>query len=134
MKNRIGTDLVEVSRVRDAIERTGEAFLNRVYTIGEQQYCDSKGAHRFESYAARFAVKEAFAKAVGTGIGEAVSFHEVEVIHDDAGKPGILLHGGTKAYFQQYFTGAEVDVSISHTATFAVATVLISGSVPSCNS
>lgn len=127
MKNRIGTDLVEVSRVRDAIERTGEAFLNRVYTPGEQQYCNGKGAHRFESYAARFAVKEAFAKAVGTGIGAAVSFHEVEVIHNNAGKPEILLHGSTKAYFQQYFPSAEIDVSISHTEAFAVAAVLVCG-------
>ena len=127
MMNRIGTDLVEVSRVQDAISRTGEAFLNRVYTKEEQAYCDDRGAHRFECYAARFAAKEALAKALGTGIGEHVSFSEIEVVHDALGKPELRLLGGTLEYFTRQFPGKSIDVSLSHTATLALATVLVTG-------
>lgn len=125
MKNRIGTDIVEVARVRDAIYRTGEAFLKRVYTDEEQAYCDGRGAHRFECYAARFAAKEAFSKAVGTGIGQFLSLEEIEIINDTLGKPVIRLKGRTAVYFEEHFTGAEIDVSLSHTADLAIATVLI---------
>ena len=127
MRNRIGTDLVEVARVRDAVERTGTAFLDRVYTKGEQSYCDSRGVHRFECYAARFAVKEALAKALGTGIGEFVSFGEIEIIHDSLGKPEVRLCGGTLEYFTRNFPDMQIDVSLSHTAALALATVLITG-------
>ena len=125
MMNRVGTDLVEVARVRDAIERTGEAFANRVYTKAEQLYCDGRGAHRFECYAARFAAKEALSKALGTGIGEHVSFSEIEVVHDDLGKPEIRLHGDTLNYFTRTFPGMTIDVSLSHTESLALATVLV---------
>lgn len=125
--NRIGTDLVEVSRVQDAISRTGAAFLNRVYTKEEQAYCDGRGAHRFECYAARFATKEALAKALGTGIGENVSFSEIEVRHDPFGKPEVRLYGGTLEYFTRYFPDMQIDVSLSHTANLALATVLVTG-------
>ncbi len=127
MRNRIGTDLVEVSRVQDAISHTGDAFLNRVYTKAEQSYCDSRGAHRFECYAARFAAKEALAKALGTGIGEHVSFSEIEVVHDALGKPEVRLYGRTLEYFTQQFPGMRIDVSLSHTASLALATVLVTG-------
>ena len=126
MKNRIGTDLVEVSRVQDAVSRTGEAFLNRVYTKAEQAYCDGRGAHRFECYAARFAAKEAFAKALGTGIGDHASFSEIEVLPDALGKPELRLYGDTLKYFTRAFPNMTVDVSLSHTATLAIATVLVS--------
>ncbi len=124
--NRIGTDIVEVARVREAIERTGEAFLNRVYTKGEQTYCDGRGAHRFECYAARFAAKEALAKALGTGIGEHVSFAEIEVIHDALGKPALRLYGGALDFYTRRFPDMQIDVSLSHTESLAVATVLVS--------
>ena len=127
MMNRIGTDLVEVSRVQEAIARTGEAFMNRVYTKEEQAYCDGRGAHRFECYAARFAVKEALAKALGTGIGEHVSFAEIEVVHDALGKPEVRLYGGTLDYFTRHYPHMQIDVSLSHTASLALATVLVTG-------
>ncbi len=125
MKNRIGTDLVEVARVREAISRTGEAFVNRVYTKAEQQYCDGRGAHRFECYAARFAAKEALAKALGTGIGEHVSFSEIEVVNDGLGKPEMRLCGDTLDYFTRAFPNMNIDVSLSHTESLAIATVLV---------
>lgn len=126
MKNRIGTDLIEVARVRDSIKRLGSHFLNRIYTSEEQAYCESRGVHRYECYAARFAAKEAFSKAMGTGIGEHVSFDGIEVVHNEQGKPSIRLHGTTAAYFEKHFTGAEIDVSLTHTGELALATVIVS--------
>ena len=122
---RVGTDIVEVDRVRRAVERTGEAFIRRVYTEGEAAYCDAGAARRFESYAARFAAKEAFAKATGEGVGANVHLNEVEVVNLDHGKPVLRLHGTTAAFFEEAFPGASVDVSLSHTSKLAVATVVI---------
>lgn len=128
--NRIGTDIVEVARVRASIERTGAHFLERVYTPQERVYCESRnGVRRFESYAARFAAKEAFAKALGTGIAGDVALSEIEVLHEEsgacAGRPRIRLHGATQRYFTEHFPGCGVEVSLSHTAALALATVLI---------
>lgn len=124
--NRIGTDIVEVARIQDAVSRTGEVFLNRVYTKEEQVYCESRGPHRFECYAARFAAKEALAKALGTGIGQHASLTEIEVVHDSLGKPALRLLGGTLDFFTRNFPGMKIDVSLSHTANLAIAIVLIS--------
>lgn len=118
-----GIDLVETARVARAIERQGEAFLRRVFTPAEQAYCGGL-AQSAASYAARWAAKEAVAKALGTGIGEAASLVEIEVTRDEAGQPGILLHGSAAA------TAAakgvkEVRVSLTHTEHYAAAFAVI---------
>ena len=124
----VGTDIVEVDRIKKAIERTGEPFLARVYTPAERQYCDNtKGSRRrYDSYAARFAAKEAYSKAAGTGIGADASLNEIEVTNLENGMPVLTLYGTAKAYFEAHFAGCRIDVSLSHTAKLAVATVLIS--------
>ena len=123
---KIGTDIVEVSRVKTAIERTGRAFLEHVYTETEISYCETgKTKGKYESYAARFAAKEAFSKAIGTGIGEDAHLKEIEVLNLDSGKPVIRLYGDTKAFFETNFSGSEIDISLSHTSKLALATVVI---------
>jgi holo-[acyl-carrier protein] synthase len=92
----VGTDLVEIGRIAGVIERHGARFLHRIYTERELACCDAlPGAPRVrvESLAARWAAKEAVAKALGTGIGRA-AFREIEVLQNGDGCPSLLLHGG----------------------------------------
>ena len=88
MKLATGVDLIEVTRIREAIDRHGERFVARIFTETEQREC----AGRFSSLAARFAVKEAVAKALGTGIGD-VSWLDIEVRGDENRAPHLYLHG-----------------------------------------
>ena len=93
----IGVDLAEVDRIRDALERpaTGGRFRSRVFTAGEQAYCERR-RRKYESYAARFAAKEAVMKALGRGWSREVAWIEIEVVRQRGGRPTIQLHG--KAY------------------------------------
>ena len=88
----LGMDLIDLDRVRQALQKNGEAFALRICTPDEWAYC-RKHADPVPRLAARFAAKEAVAKALGTGIGEKCAFTDVEVVRNDAGAPSILLHG-----------------------------------------
>lgn len=88
----LGMDLVDLDRVRQALQKNGEMFALRICTPDEWAYC-RKHADPVPRLAARFAAKEAVAKALGTGIGEKCAFTDVEVVRNDAGAPSILLHG-----------------------------------------
>src|SRR6202044_2480321 len=88
----LGTDLIEIERIERSVERFGERFLERVFTSGEIAYCYAKKASA-ESLAARFAAKEAGAKALGTGISRGVSWKEFEVKRETSGKPTLHLSG-----------------------------------------
>jgi holo-[acyl-carrier-protein] synthase len=81
-----GIDLVEIGRIERSVERYGQRFLNRVYTAAEQAYCLRK-RRAAESLAARFAAKEAGAKALGTGISQGVNWLEIEVVREPGGRP-----------------------------------------------
>jgi len=120
-----GVDIVEVSRVREAIERHGERFLHRVFTPGEITYCNR---HRNcdERFAARFAAKEAAMKALGTGWRRGVTWHDFEVVNATSGKPGIKLSGKALEIYHK-LGGNQIHVSISHTAAHAVAEVMVEG-------
>ena len=87
-----GIDLVEIARIQQSMERFGQRFLKRVYTSAEQAYCLRK-RNSAESLAARFAAKEAGAKALGTGISQGVSWLEIEVVREPSGRPTIQFHG-----------------------------------------
>jgi holo-[acyl-carrier protein] synthase len=94
----VGVDLVEVERIRKALEdpATGKRFRERVFTAAEVQYCEKKrGRGRYESYAARFAAKEAVMKALGRGWGAQVSWRDIEVARARSGKPDIVLRDKT---------------------------------------
>jgi holo-[acyl-carrier protein] synthase len=120
-----GIDLVEIARIQRSVERYGARFLNRVFTPAEQEYCLRKRAAA-ESFAARFAAKEAAAKALGTGISRGVHWLEIEVVREPGGKPGVAFHGSAA----RIASGLGVErtaLSLTHTAALAMASVLLEG-------
>jgi holo-[acyl-carrier protein] synthase len=118
-----GIDMVEIGRIEHSIHRYGSRFLNRVYTIGEQAYCQRK-RNAAESFAARFAAKEAGAKALGTGISYGVSWLEIEVIREPSGRPSLQFHGRA-AQIAAHIGFARAALSITHTAELAAASVVL---------
>ena len=122
----VGTDVIEIARIRGSIERFGEAFLRRVYTAEEMEYCRSKKKGAAESFAARFAAKEAGAKALGTGISRGVSWTEFAVGRERGGRPTLRLHG--RAGELAAALGVErVALSLSHGRDVAMAVVVLEG-------
>src|SRR5262252_2948720 len=118
-----GIDIAEVPRIREAIERHGERFIKRVFTEGEIEYCESK-ANRMESYAARFAAKEAGMKAIGTGWNHGVRWRDIEVVRPKGQRPTIQFHGQAAAFAQKLGT-KNVALSITHTREQALAHVIL---------
>ena len=118
-----GIDLVEIGRIQQSMDRYGSRFLNRVYTGAEQAYCLRK-RKAAESFAARFAAKEAGAKALGTGIRNGVSWLEIEVVRESSGRPTIQYHGRA-AQFAARLGVSRAALSITHTADLAMASVVL---------
>lgn len=118
----IGTDIVDVDRVKRSMEKN-EGFKELVYSEKEISYCE-KGRINYESFAGRFAAKEAFLKALGTGWRGDLAFNEIEITNDEKGKPFIALQGNTLKAFNK-LPGGKMHLSISHTAGQAVAFVII---------
>lgn len=121
----VGIDIVHVERIKKAIERYGKRFIDRIFTEKEQAYCSEK-ANPFESYAARFAVKEAVFKALGKGWAECGGFTSVEVINDKLGRPEVVFNGKA-GQFAESITSANVFVSITHDAGVTAAVVVLEG-------
>lgn len=119
----IGVDIVSVSRMKDAIERQGKRFLDRIFNLKEQAYCERK-KNRFESYAARFAAKEAVIKAKGGGKGR-FHFRDIEVRRGKNGKPFIYLSPPARRALG-ISPKAKFLLSLAHEREFAVATVAMS--------
>ncbi len=116
-----GIDIIEVGRIERLLERQGKKFLDRVYTKAEAKYCMAKGKPAIH-LAARFAAKEAVAKALGTGFARGVRMCDIEVLTADKGAPRIKLHGGASKRLESL--GAKsVLISLSHTKEYAVAHV-----------
>jgi holo-[acyl-carrier protein] synthase len=120
-----GVDIAEVPRIRQSIERFGERFLNRVFTQGEIEYCESK-ASKFESYAARFAAKEAGMKALGTGWNHGVRWRDIEVVRPKGQRPTIQFHGQAAVFAEKLGTN-NISLSITHTSEQALAHVILEG-------
>jgi len=118
----IGTDIVEVERIAAKIEKEN-GFRELVFSQNEIQYCESK-AHKYEHYAARLAVKEALAKALGTGWLEGTNINEAEVLNDEKGKPYLDFVGETAAIISAMHINT-FHVSISHTKSMATAIVIV---------
>lgn len=118
----IGVDLVEVERMAAAVSRHGRPFLDRIFTPEEIAACGP----RSERLSARFAAKEAVAKAFGTGIGAAMGFKEIEVVNEVNGRPRVTLHGAAAATATARGV-TEIHLSLSHTASHAIAQVVIVG-------
>lgn len=121
----IGMDIARVDRMERAILRHGDHFRNRVFTPGEQAYCSRK-AFPYESYAARFAVKEAVFKALGHGWTECGGYTSVEVVSGAHGKPDVTLHGHAREFADRLGV-ARVFVTITHDAGLAAAVAVLEG-------
>lgn len=121
MKIRTGTDIIEINRVKKAIEETDKKFCERVYTPREIDYCESKNAQKYQHYAARFAAKEAVFKALSAILDSKydIEWKDIEIRNDDYGRPYIELN--------EKFTKAieSMDISISHCKEYAVASVIL---------
>lgn len=121
MKLATGVDLIEIERIREVIERHGDQFLERIFTNRELAACNG----RVESLAARFTVKEAVAKALGTGIGD-IGWKDIEVVGDENRAPALRLHSAAADMSKK--KGLQVwSVSLSHTHSHAIAFVVATG-------
>ncbi|HQO49894.1 MAG TPA: holo-ACP synthase [Bacteroidales bacterium] len=118
----IGTDIIEVARMERHIT-SNSGLKEKLFTAREQAYSENK-ATVFQHYAARFAAKEAFFKALGTGYRYGMAFHEIEVVNDDLGKPIVHLHGKVKEFIEK--EGIQhIHLSISHVKEMASAFVVL---------
>ncbi len=117
----IGTDIVDVERIKQAIENYGQRFLSRIYTNTEQEYSESFNDKKYVHYAARFAAKESFSKAIGTGITRGFKFREAGIKNESNGKPTMILEGE----MLERYGKLKIHVSLSHTDTNAIAYIII---------
>ncbi|MFH1387266.1 MAG: holo-ACP synthase [bacterium] len=107
----VGIDIVETERIKDSIKKYGDKFLKRIFTNKELKYC----GRRSHQLAARFAAKEAYSKAIGTGI-SGIDWKEIEVFNNKAGKPFLSIRGKASK---------KVHLSLSHSLQYAVASVYV---------
>jgi len=116
-----GTDIIEVSRIRESIERSGDNFLKVIYTPEEIEYCESKKNAKYYHYAGRFAAKEAIYKAVSSILDHKfdLSWHNAQVVNDESGNPKVEFLNVNVPKIKN------IDISISHCKEYAVATVVI---------
>jgi len=121
----LGTDLIEIARIERSFQRFGEAFLRRVYTPVEIAYCMAK-KNSAESLAARFAAKEAGAKALGTGISRGVSWRELEVRRAPGQRPELHL-SGRAAQIAAALGVSRISLSLSHSRELSIAVVVAEG-------
>jgi holo-[acyl-carrier protein] synthase len=112
----VGCDIVEIERIKKAIVEHASPFLQKIFTDKEIAYCQ-KFKDPFPSFAARFAAKEAVAKALGCGLGEKLSFKDIEIFHDDHKKPRVRLSDKAK----DLFNNPNFEISLSHSSKDAMA-------------
>jgi holo-[acyl-carrier protein] synthase len=118
----IGIDVVEVARIATAIERHGEPFLAKLFTVAERGYCALQKKPELH-YAARFAAKEAVSKALGTGIGGQAGWLDLEIVRDPSGAPRLLLQGAA-AEFTKCHRISEIQISLTHAREYAAANAI----------
>lgn len=124
----IGIDMIETARMETKIAKES-GFREMVFSASEISYCESS-ANKYQHYAARFAAKEAFFKALGTGWKNGTAFNEIEITNDDSGKPEIILYGETAITINSMSIG-KISVSLSHLKDIAAAVVVIEKAPPS---
>ena len=119
----IGVDIVEVARIERMLERHSESFIRRVLSV-EEQVILSNRKDRGQFCAGRWAIKEAFSKALGTGIGKSCAMHEISTVNDSLGRPVITLNGEALATYEK-LEGKNIHLSISHEKMYACANVVL---------
>ena len=118
-----GIDIIEIRRVAQAIEKP--AFISRVFTRHEQEYCESRGKQRAASYAARFAAKEAVLKAFGTGLRKG-TLQDIWITNDDNGRPAVRLDGYF-AVLARHLRVSDIHISLTHAIDYAAAQAILWG-------
>ena len=115
---RCGTDIIEVERIKDGIENIGDKFLNRIYTEKEIEYCNSKKVQKYQSFAGRFAAKEAIFKALTDVIENKykIEWKDFEIVNNKEGKPIVIINN---EYIKNRIK--DIDISISHCKSYAQA-------------
>lgn len=121
MKITCGTDIIEIGRIKEDIENVGEAFINRIFTQNEIQYCENKKGQKYQHYAARFAGKEAAFKAISYQLKDkfSITWKDIEITNDKNGRPNIEIFGIGKENIES------IDISLSHCKEYAIANVTI---------
>ena len=124
MTVRTGIDIIEVPRIKENIEKFGASFLNRIYTNNEIEYCESKNIVKYQSYAGRFAAKEAIFKCVSQCLDNKfdIEWKDIEILNDKNGRPFVNFYGTIAEKLKNNY---EIDVSISHIAEYAIANTII---------
>lgn len=115
---RTGVDIVNNSRIKSAINKYGNKFLNRIFTPGEMEYIIYRNKD-FKTVAGLFAAKEAISKMVGTGIGK-LSWQDIEIYHDKSGRPYVKINSNIRAFLKE-LNLREIEISISHEKEFSIA-------------
>ena len=121
MKISCGTDIIEISRIKESIEKSGTAFINRIFTESEIAYCESKGKQKYQHYAARFSAKEAAFKAISGILNNKyeLDWKDYEIVCDNKGKPHINIKGINMEDIEN------IDISLSHCKEYATANVTV---------
>ena len=123
MKICCGTDIIEINRIRESIEddKIGKAFIKKIYTEKEIEYCESKNNQKYQHYAGRFAAKEATFKAISEELKNkySISWKDIEIINDTQGKPKLNILGIPLDNIEN------IDLSISHCKEYAIANVTL---------
>lgn len=125
----LGSDLIDITRIEKTIARFGDRFLNRIFTPVERARSDRRQLTRIESYAKRYAAKEACSKALGTGFRKGVFWRDMGVVNLSGGKPSMALTGGALARLESLLPAgyeAQIDISLTDEPPLAQAIVIIS--------
>lgn len=120
-----GIDIVEIARIEEVFARRGRRFRDRVFTESEIAYCESRAA-KMESYAVRFAAKEAAMKALGTGWGDGVGWRDIEVLRSPAGIPSLQFRGRALERLNE-LGATQAHLSLTHSRDIAMAQVILEG-------
>jgi holo-[acyl-carrier protein] synthase len=120
----IGTDIVEIRRFQRFIDEGNTLLLQRIFTVQERTACGARKKGSASCHAARFAAKEAFLKALGTGLRDGISWHDMEVVNDELGKPSLVLSGKAADIFEAHGL-TTTHLSLSHDGGNAVAMVVL---------
>ena len=121
MKIKCGTDIIEISRIKEGINELGERFLNRIYTKKEIMYCESKKEQKYQHYAARFSAKEAVFKAVSDELENKfqINWKDIEILNDEKGRPYVNILNNKIQNIE------DIDISLSHCKEYAIANVVV---------
>lgn len=118
-----GVDIIEVERIKEAVEKIGESFTNRIYTDSEVEYCNKSGKMKYQHFAARFAAKEAVFKALSKYVHsrEDILWKEIEIVNEEDGRPRVNINKLQKYKIEKL---ESIDVSISHIKDYAMASAV----------